>query len=182
MAEIDGALCRVVNIEWDRGHESLDAIVRAETSTGFVITEIDDLCPLPGLSWIRANEIVSVHDHKNTAPCVRIADLRNTRTDRVHDSFAVLSTLLEHVASKGYLVGAYRERTGSNEMSVGEIATLREEHFRLELVDPQGQWRTCEPIDTDFTLAEVIRIDWGTNYLTALAEISNTPATEPRSL
>ena len=64
--------CRVVTLEWDRGHESLDAVVRAESEHGVIVTEVIDFASAPGLRWIRRDEILQMEDYNPDLAVVRL--------------------------------------------------------------------------------------------------------------
>lgn len=69
------SLCPIVRLEWDRGHETLDAIVRARSDSGIVITELRDCNPLNGMQWIDAAKLLYVDDLDEDDPNVRLAEL-----------------------------------------------------------------------------------------------------------
>jgi len=56
----DPALCRVVELEWDRGHDKFEAIVRARTDAGIVVTQLHDLVALEGLTLGHGRVVVVV--------------------------------------------------------------------------------------------------------------------------
>jgi hypothetical protein len=122
--------CRVVNIEWDRGHERFDAIVRAESDAGIVVTEIHDIAPLPGLSWIRRNEVIEIDDLADDAGEVRLADIRGELVETVEVALTAVEALLVHLAATEPLIGLYRERTGSDELLVGKSSRRRRARSR----------------------------------------------------
>jgi len=161
--------CRVVNIEWDRGHERFDAIVRAESDSGIVVTEIRDIAPLPGLSWIRRNEVIEIDDLADDAGEVRLADIRGELVGTVEVALTAVEPLLVHLAATEPLIGLYRERTGSDELLVGKIVATAPGTITLEHVDPNGRYD--EDGALDYPMREILRIDWGTTYLTALWEL-----------
>ena len=116
--------CRVVTLEWDRGHESLDAIVRAESEHGVIVTEVIDFASEPGLRWIRRDEILQMEDYNPDLAVVRLADLRGTRVETVDVSLTELPALLQSLEHTDGLVCVYRERTGSDESaSTGAVHT-----------------------------------------------------------
>lgn len=160
--------CRVVTLEWDRGHESLDAVVRAESEHGVIVTEVIDFASASGLRWIRREEILQMEDYNPDLAVVRLADLRGTRVETVDPSLTELPVLLQHLQRTDQLVGVYRERTGSDELLVGEIIELTAALFHIRDVDSKGRY---DGEVTEYALDEVIRIDWGSTYLTALTEL-----------
>jgi hypothetical protein len=102
--------CRVVNIEWDWGHERLDAILRAESADGVIFTEIVDNATVPGHSWIRGNDLL-----------------------------------------------------------VGKIVAAPPGAITLDHVDSNSRYDEDRALD--YPTREIIRVDWGTTYLTALWEL-----------
>jgi len=161
-------LCRMVDLEWDRGHETFTAIVRAETSTGLVVTEVLDLSALPGFRWIRADEVISIEDRPHTAPEVRLANLRGIRSDQVDAGLTDLRALLAHLQETGGLIAIFTTRSGSEEALVGRIQTLGSEELALDEVDPGGS-STGEVLT--YQLSEIIGVDWHTTYLHDLEEL-----------
>ena len=161
--------CRVVVLEWDRGHETFDAIVRAESDAGVVCTEVIDLASTPGLAWIRGNEITDLVDLDEDLGVVRLAGIRAERDAIVDVSMTQLFFLLERFARDGTLVAVYRECTGSDSCLVGEIVDPTEHEFHLRLVDERGRYDNDPPFK--YGTNEVIRLDWGTTYLSSLGEL-----------
>ena len=107
-------------------------------------------------------------DYNPDLAIVRLADLRGTRVETVDPSLTELPVLLQHLQRTDQLVGVYRERTGSDELLVGEIVELTAALFRIRDVDSKGRY---DGEVTEYALDEVIRIDWGSTYLTALTEL-----------
>jgi hypothetical protein len=168
----DPAPCRVVKLEWDRGHDKLEAIVRAETDAGIIVTEVDDLVALEGLTWIRGDELLDVDDLDDDNATVRLANLRGSRTERVDPDLTELPALLAHLADLGVLLFVYQARTGSDEGLVGRIAEIDDEILVLDEVEPEGHFTG----DTDeFVIDDIISVDWGTEYLLALTELAGPP-------
>jgi hypothetical protein len=161
--------CRVVTVEWDRGHERLDAILRAESPDGVILTEIVDIATVPGLSWIRRNEVLEIDDLEDDAGAVRLAGVRGERAATVDLSLTAVGPLLVHLAATEPLVAIYRERTGADEHLVGKIVATSPDAITLEHVDPNGRYDRDGALD--YPLREIIRVDWGTTYLTALWEL-----------
>lgn len=160
--------CRVVDLEWDRGHESLTAIVRAESTTGVIVTVVHDLGSLPGHKWIRADELVSNEDLDGQSAVVRLAQLRGELTERVDCKLTNVVELLVSIHTVGSLLALYSERTGSEECLVGHISKLDPDAVSLVDLDTDGRvtgetWQV--------PIAEIIAIDWGTVYLCALEEL-----------
>jgi hypothetical protein len=163
------APCRVVNIEWDRGHERFYAILRAESPDGVIFTEIVDITTVPRLSWIRRNEVLEIDDLDEDAGAVRLAEVRGERAETVDRSLTAVGPLLVHLASTEPLVAIYRERTGSDELLVGKIVATTPDTVTLQHVDTNGRYD--EEGRLDHPLREIIRVDWGTSYVTALWEL-----------
>ena len=155
------------------------AIVRAEGTTGIVVTQLHDFRALDGLRWIRADEITSLDDLEADDPDVRIAELRGWRTEHTDIELTELSAFLAHLAGHAGLVGIYRERTGSDELLVGRIAEVRAGGVRVADVDTNGAL-TGDEVDVPFE--QIIGVDWGTDYLTGLGQLltSNEAAEHER--
>ena len=164
-----GTPCRVVAIEWERGHGSFEAIVRAESPTGVLVTEVIDLVSTPGLSWVRRDEITDLVDLNDDLAVVRLADLRGERNQTIDAALTELPCLLDFLAPTGQLLGFYRERTGSDELQVGEILDVTDGTFRVKYVNGKGRYDTGEP--EEYEIAEIIRLDWGNVYLAALQDL-----------
>jgi len=160
--------CRVVELEWDRSHESFTAIVRAESQSGIIISQIHDLSTVRGLRWIRADEIVSLEDVTPEDPARRLADRRGELTVRVDDGLTELGSLLELLSGLATPLAIYRERTGSDELLVGSHGRVRDGRLELTEIDSRGEL-TGDQLTYD--LDEIIAVDWGTDYLDALAEL-----------
>lgn len=158
----------MVDLEWDRGHEIFTAIVRAETSTGLIVTEVLELSALPGFRWIRADEVISIEDRPHTAPDVRLANQRRNRRDQVDAGLTDLRALRAHLKETGSLIAIYTTRTGSDELLVGPIQTLGSDEVVLDEVDPVGSSRG--EVFT-YRLSEIIGVDWHTTYLHDLEEL-----------
>jgi hypothetical protein len=163
---------RVVSLEWDRGHETLIAIIHAESSTGFVISQIYDLCELPGRRWIRADEVVDVDDLDSSDPAVRLAKLRGSLTRHTVIQPPDLDALLRDLQDTVAPIAVYAGRTGSRECLIGYIDTVAADHLVLSEIDTNG---TATGEKLDYSLSEIIGIDWGSDYLTALAELARAP-------
>ena len=169
----DPALCRVVELEWDRGHDKFEAIVRARTDAGIVVTQLHDLVALEGLTWIRGDELLDVDDLDDDRPEVRLANLRGARTHAVDPSLTELPALLAHLADAGVLLFVHQARTGSDEGLVGRVAEIDDGTLVLDEVDTSGRFTG----DTyEFAIDDIISVEWGTAYLVALTELAGSPA------
>ncbi len=111
-------------LEWDRGHESFVAVVRAESSSGLVVSQVHDHSILGGLRWIRADEVISSEELPIDSPAVRLAAHRGDLSASVDGSLTDLATLLELLAGLTEPVAVCRERTGSDELLVGANARV----------------------------------------------------------
>jgi hypothetical protein len=170
--------CRIVDLEWDRAHDSFTAIVRAESSAGFVVSEVHDLSPLDGLRWIRADEVVSVEDVAHDSPIVRLADHRGSRTQRLDTALTELGALLDSLCGTAGPIAVYTERTGSGELLVGTEVRVMGGRLELDEVDSGGEL-TGESLV--FDLGEIIGVDWGTTYLGDLADLALAAEGQPAS-
>jgi hypothetical protein len=159
---------RIVSLDWDRGHESLTAIVRAESPSGVVLTEVDDLAELPGRRWIRADEVVELEDLEPDDPARRVAELRGSLLDGTVAEPTDIEALLGHLQDTSALVAVYSSRTGSDECLVGSVERISPDQLVLTEIDTTG---TITGGTVEISLDDVIAVDWGTAYLTALAEL-----------
>jgi len=171
--------CRVVALEWDRSHEGFIAVVRAESASGVIVSQVHDLSILGGLRWIRADEVVSMEDVPNDSPVVRLADHRGARTMRVDASLTELVSLLDLLTGLATPIAVYCERTGSAELLVGSKALVDSGRLVLSEVDPSG---THTGATLGYDLDEIISVEWGTTYLDDLAELASLPAEGPGNI
>lgn len=160
-----------MSLEWDRAHESLEAIVHAESATGLVVSVIHDLTVLPGRRWIRADEVVDIEDLDPSDPARRLAKLRGSLTDHAVAEPCDLDSLLRHLHNTVAPVAVYTARTGSDECLVGFVDAVTADRLVLSEIKPDG---TATGEKLDFLLGEIIAIDWGSDYLTALAELARS--------
>lgn len=165
MTEADPEQCRVVVVEWDRGHDKVDGILRAEGPDGTILTEIYDLIPDAGYCWLRADEILSVDDVCASSGTARSATLRDVRTERLDPELTTLLPLLRRLVDDQATVGIYTRRTGSGELLAGIMASADDASATFREIDPGGTL-TGEEIAVE--LPEIIRINWDTDYLRAL--------------
>lgn len=172
---MSSALSRMVSLEWDRGHESLTAIVHAQSSAGFVISEIEDLCEVPGRRWIRTDEVIEVGDIDPEDPAFRLATLRGSLTGQTVAEPTDLDALLPKLQDAAAPVGVYTSRCGSAECLVGYIDAIAQDHLVLDEIDSTG---TATRAQLDFSLGEIIAIDWGNAYLVALDQLAHASADE----
>jgi hypothetical protein len=160
-----------VSLEWDRGHESLIAILRAESPAGVVISEIRDLCELHGRRWICADEVLEIDDLEPDDPARRLAVLRGSLANHAGAEPTDLNALLGWLQDTAAPIAIYTSRTGSTECLVGAINRITPDHVVLAEIDTGGIG-TGEALE--FRLNDIIAIEWGTNYLDALAELSQS--------
>ena len=158
----------MVDLEWDRSHETITAIVRAETPEGVIVSEIVDLSAVPGFRWIRANEIVSVEDVAPDAPVSRLADRRGDRSHGLEPRLTELRELLRLLEDSVVPVAIYTERTGSKELLVGTEVVVDHDRLVVNEVDTDG---SVTGDQLEFDLGEIVCIDWGTRYLRDLQEL-----------
>jgi ribosomal protein S18 acetylase RimI-like enzyme len=164
--------CRVVHLDWDRRHESFDAIVRAESDEGVIVTQLFDLSSEAGFKWIRGDEILELNDLDADDPKVRLADLRGTRVDRLDSGLAAIAPLVAHLADRGSLVFVQTRGTGSDEGLVGAISAIGDGVISLADIDPSGH----PSGDTvELVINDLISVEWGTDYLGALMELLPCP-------
>ncbi len=158
-----------MHVEWDRGHEEFDALIRAESGDGIIVSEFHDHSVRAGWKWIPTSEIVSIEPLPDSSPVVRIARIRSYPDLPIEVEFTRLEELLAYLASSAEIVGVFRAATGSDELLVGRIGGLVDSGFDLELVSTDGDWEDAEH---HYELGEVISIEWGTEYLTAMGELA----------
>lgn len=157
--------CPVVHIEWDRGHDAFDALIRATSDEAVIVTLVEDYWPLAGCRWIRANEIVSCDDHEAESPVVRVLDHLGVRTFGVSVELLSLRHLLAHPTFSSAPVQVYVERTGSSEVQVGVVASVGLHDLVLGEITPRGERNgESDPVPLD----QIIGVEWGSDYLTAL--------------
>jgi hypothetical protein len=157
--------CPVVDLEWDRGHESFDAIVRLDAAEAMIVTAVHDLWPQAGCQWIRADEILAAEPLAADSAEVRVLDRLGVRLFTVDPSLADLATLLRAAQREQLLIAVHSTTTGSQEMLVGRVRLVTDDAVELDEVDTNGE-RTDEPLAYRFD--EVIAVQWGTDYLRAL--------------
>jgi hypothetical protein len=161
--------CPVVDLEWDRGHDAFDAIVRLDTPTAIVVTEVRDLWPQAGCLWIRADEVLSAEPLDAADPAPRVLDRLGVLLFVVDPALADLATLLEAAREEQALVAVHSTETGSDELLVGTVRQVTGRRVELDEVDTDGS-RTHELLE--FDLDEIIAVEWGTDYLRALAMLA----------
>ena len=161
--------CPVVDLEWDRGHESFEAIVRLDHPDAMVVTTVHDLWPQAGCQWIRRDEVLGVEPLAADSPAVRVLDRLGVRLFTVDPALHDLPTLLASAREDQELVAVFSTMTGSSEMLVGRVRRITADAVELEETDTRGE-RTDEPLE--LALAEIIAVQWGTDYLRALAMLS----------
>ena len=166
---MSSARSRMVALEWDRGHESLTAVVHAQSSSGFVISEIQDLCEVPGRRWIRADEVIDVEEIDPEDPAFRLAALRGSLTGGTVAEPSNLDALLPKLQDAAAPIGVYTSRRGSAECLVGYIDAITKDDLVLAEIDPTG---TPTREQFDFSLGEIVAIDWGNPYLAALDQLA----------
>jgi hypothetical protein len=167
---------RYVHLEWDRAHESFDAIAVVQGASAIIAKQVHDYVPLDGYKWIRSDEIVDFefldHDH----PAVRLARLRGTRIERPGRGMSDLAILLRAMRRQRQLIFVQQERTGSNAGLAGYVSSLDQTHATLDEVDPQGRC-TGEVLST--RTDRIISVEWGTSYLTALNDLFQAEQSMP---
>ncbi len=135
-----------------------------------VVTRLYDYVQLPGLKWVRADELVSVCDLDDDSPTVRIANLRGYRRDTVDRQLTELPALLGHLEALQCLLFIMRRRTGSGEGLAGRVVSLAEDSADFALVDPRG----ASSGDESSAMDEIVSVEWGTEYLDALADLASS--------
>ena len=158
--------CAVVDLEWDRGHESFDAVVRLDAPQALIVTAVHDLWPQAGCLWLRADEVLSAEPLEDDSATVRVLDRLGVRLFTVDPALADLATLFRHAQQERALVAIYSRSTGSGETLVGTVRVVTDDRVELDEIDTDGR-PTHEPLD--YGLDEVIGVEWGTDYLRALA-------------
>ena len=161
--------CPVVALEWDRGHESFVAIVRLDHPDALVVTTVHDLWPLAGCQWIRRREILEAEPLADDRPEVRVLDRLGVRLFAVDAPLHDLASLLRAAQDGEELIAVHSTTTGSGGMLVGRVRSVDHERVDLDEVDTTGE-RTDEPLE--YALDEIIAVQWGTDYLRALAMLA----------
>jgi hypothetical protein len=167
-----------VHLEWDRGHESLDAIVLAESPDAIVVQQIHDHVPALGFKWIRRSEIVDLREMSASHPAVRLASIRRPDGQAMDRDLTHLSSLLHQCQTQGTLVMIQEQRTGSSEGQVGDISALNGRTLSLQEIDTNVQ-RTGETITIE--LDQIISVEWDSTYLVALSELLQGEGQAPAS-
>lgn len=157
--------CPVVHLEWDRGHEQIDAIVRAESADALIVTVVEDFWPQAGCRWIRADEVLSAEVLAPTSPDVRVLDHLGVRPFSVESALLDLEHLLARPTFRSSPVQLCLERTGSGEVQVGTVASLTASEVVLNDITPSGEWPGDQ---SSFELSGIISVEWGSDYLRAL--------------
>lgn len=161
----DNEPCRVVVVEWDRGHEEVDGILRAEGTDGIILTEMDDLIPDAGYCWLRSDEILNVEDWCTSSGTARSAKLRDALSERIDTQLTTLANLLHRLTDNHATIGVHTRRTGSGELLAGVMDSTTDLAMQFKEIDPNGVL-TGELITVG--LDDIIRVDWDTDYLRAL--------------
>ena len=158
--------CAVVALEWDRGHDAFDAILRLDAEEALIVTAIHDLWPQAGCQWIRADEVLAAEPLASDSAAVRVLDRLGVRLFTVDPALADLRTLLRTAREERALVAVYSAQTGSGETLVGTVLGLDGDGVELDEIDTDGN-RSGERLDV--ALDDVIGVEWGSDYLRALA-------------
>ena len=158
----------LVTLEWDRGHESIEAIVRARSDTGIVVTELHDLEPRQGLKWIRHDEVLLLESLPPDGAPSRLADVQGTRAMRADEQLTDLPVLIAAMQDAGLLIAVYDRVAGSSECSVGTVSDLGPERFVIRTVDTDARFDGDTP---EFELDDVLSVEWGTTYLDAITAL-----------
>ena len=160
---------RFVHVEWDGGRESFDAILRAESADGAIVSEIHDLVPRRGWKWISSDALASAVPLDDNSPVVRLAGIRSMMPETIDVGLTTLAKLLDHLASTAELVGVFQASTGSDKLEVGRVERRAESEFVLDLVNPSGEW---EHDKAEYEMGVVISVEWRTDYLLALSDLA----------
>jgi hypothetical protein len=160
---------RLVHLEWDRTHEEFDAVVRAESDDGVIVTELLDFVPRRGWKWIPSDEIVTIDDLAPDSAQARLAQLRSFPAEPLDAALTSLPALVDFLVDGHSLVALWEARTGSSEMLVGMIGGHDGVVVELDLVSPAGQW---ENERHGYELEDLISVEWGSDYLLALEELA----------
>jgi hypothetical protein len=102
----------------------------------------------------------------------RLAKLRRSLTRHTTAEPTDLELLLRRRQDATGPIAVYTTRTGSGECLVGYVDTVTSDHLALAEIDAHGT-ATLETID--FSLGEIIAIDWDDDYLAALDELARSP-------
>jgi hypothetical protein len=164
----------MVRVRWDRGHDTVQGIVRAADDGGIILTPIRDDVALEGLRWIDDRELLRVDELRPDAPAVRLADLTGERLWALDRSLTDLRVLLASLMHDGGLVMVNVAATGSGEGQVGLITSVDAQRVVLRDVSASARWSgRTEVIELD----DVIAVDWGNAYLRSLATLLEAEST-----
>ncbi len=164
-----------VRIEWDRGHETVDALLVARLDDGPVVHEIHDHEMRRGFTWIRDDEILAVDSVDDDEPMVRLAAIRRTKPVDPGFTSASLRDILLHARTNRLPVAYYMRRTGSGELLVGVPSSVGKRSVVFRLWDTGGRDDGTDRRRID----DLIAVEWATPYLDALSELR--AAEEPSS-
>jgi hypothetical protein len=159
---------RFVHLEWDRGHDSFDAIVVAVGASGMSARQVHDCVPLEGYKWIRSDEVVEIDLLDDDHPAVRLARVRGVHVDPPGRGMSNLTTLLRAMRRRRQLIFVQQERTGSGAGLVGYVSSVDPIHATLDDVDSQGR---CTGDLLSIRRDQIISVEWSTTYLTALNDL-----------
>lgn len=161
--------CDVARLEWDRGHEHLDVLVRLETAQALIVTVIHDLWPQSGCQWIAADEVLDLERCEANDPVVRVAEHTGARKLRAGAELAQLPNVFARLREASLLAGIYARRTGSGSVLVGKVSGVDAQEVTLDDVDTDG---ALSGDQLTYRYGEIASVEWGTDYLTALAMLS----------
>lgn len=167
----DDAICPMVIVEWDRGHASIEAIVRAEHDAGIIVSTIHDHVPLPGLRWIRSDEVFyrdNLEALPDDHPAVRLAAQHGSRQLRLPPDLADLDVLLADLCEAKTLVMVHVRRTGSGSGRVGRTVSATASELVLDDVSTEARY-SGDQLHIDVN--DIISVEWGDNYLSAIDQL-----------
>jgi len=157
--------CDVIHIDWDRGHDDFDAIVRLDGIEGLVLSRIHDYWPQAGCIWMRRSEILTIDSLDCDGPEVRVLDRLGVRLLAVDPELESLHAVVQHAAQTPAPVAVYSRATGSGEVQVGLMLSSDDGTCTMAEVDPTGV-QTGDEMRLE--LVEIIALEWSTDYLAAL--------------
>ena len=156
----------VARVEWDRGHDEFVGVMYLDEPEGIVVARTHDYWPQAGCLWIRRSEVLSLRELDEADPEVRVLNELGVRLFALDPEITELATLLGHAVDTPSPVAVYSESTGSDEVLVGLVTHVGETGCTLSDVGPDG---SLSGEDLTFDLAEIIAVEWSTDYLNALS-------------
>lgn len=166
----------VVQLAWGEPVEELTALVQHVAADGLVVALVPDLVQLDGDVWLATTATHSVAPVPEDAPVVRHLRAVGVRRDPARVTYGSAFDVLAALAATGELVWVQDVEDGSDEAHVGRVVEVGDGEVVLDDVDPGGQESGGQLVRQ---LAELTRLEWGTDYLRALTVLNALPPDEP---